>query len=400
MYQPIVLYIGFRYMRGRTLDHFGCFISWLSRIGITLGVMALVIVLSVMNGLERELKNNILKFIPHALLTNATERLNIQCIPRLLPETLSGVVQASPLITSDIVLQSANGIAIGMMLGVNLTDPEPLWHYLLDARKNDLLAGQYRVILGNELAIQLKVTRGDQIRLMVPNANQVTPIGLIPNQRLFIVAGTFSTRNEVDNYQILVNQHDAACLMNYAIGEITGWRLWLKKPLEVDQIKRVQFIPDGLVWKDWRDCKGALFKAIQMEKNMMGLLLSLIVGVAVFNIFTFLGLLVIDKKAEVAILKTQGMTRKQVLQIFIVQGTVTGIIGAFLGSLLGIILTIYLNQLMPVGVFFDGAILPVEVHTKQIIIIMLSVITASLLSTLYPSWHASSMQPAKELRHA
>ncbi|MGL9774362.1 MAG: lipoprotein-releasing ABC transporter permease subunit LolC [Sodalis sp. (in: enterobacteria)] len=399
MYQPVVLYIGLRYIRGRAADRFGRFVSWLSTIGITLGVMALVTVLSVMNGFERELESNILGLMPQALLTSPEGRLDPKRIPASVPDALVGVTRVAPLTTGDVVLQSARSVAVGVMLGVNPTDPEPLSHYLVDTRQNDLVAGQYRVILGDELAAALGVKHGDAVRLMVPGASQFTPMGRIPSQRLFTVVGTFAANSEVDGYQLLVNQQDASRLMRYPAGCITGWRLWLQQPLAVDELS-ARPLPDGLVWHDWRERKGELFQAVRMEKNMMGLLLSLIVAVAAFNIITSLGLLVMEKQAEVAILQTQGLTRQQVMLVFIAQGSSAGIVGALLGTGLGVLLASQLNRLMPIlGALLDGAALPVAIEPLQVTIIALSAMVVALLSTIYPSWRAASVHPAEALRY-
>ncbi|RLR17799.1 lipoprotein-releasing ABC transporter permease subunit LolC, partial [Sodalis-like symbiont of Bactericera trigonica] len=310
---------------------------------------------------ERELENNILGLMPQALLTSPEGRLDPKRIPVSVPDALAGVTRVAPLTTGDVVLQSARGVAVGVMLGVNPTDPEPLSHYLVDTRQDDLVAGQYRVILGDELAAALGVKRGDAVRLMVPGASQFTPMGRIPSQRLFTVVGTFAANSEVDSYQLLVNQQDASRLMRYPAGYINGWRLWLQQPLAVDEL-RARPLPDGLVWHDWRERKGELFQAVRMEKNMMGLLLSLIVAVAAFNIITSLGLLVMEKQAEVAILQTQGLTRRQVMLVFIAQGASAGIVGALLGAGLGVLLASQLNRLMPVlGALLDGAVLPVAI---------------------------------------
>ena len=154
-------------------------------------------------------------------------------------------------------------------------------------KQTDLEPGKYNVILGEQLASQLGVNRGDQIRVMVPSASQFTPMGRIPSQRLFNVIGTFAANSEVDGYEMLVNIEDASRLMRYPAGNITGWRLWLDEPLKVDSLSQ-QKLPEGSKWQDWRDRKGELFQAVRMEKNMMGLLLSLIVAVAAFNIITSL----------------------------------------------------------------------------------------------------------------
>lgn len=305
-------------MRGRAADRFGRFVSWLSTIGITLGVMALVTVLSVMNGFERELQNNILGLMPQAVLSSTHGSVN----PQQLPESavkLQGVTRVAPLTTGDVVLQSARSVAVGVMLGIDPAQKDPLTPFLVNVKQTDLEAGKYNVILGEQLAGQLGVNRGDQLRVMVPSASQFTPMGRLPSQRLFNVIGTFAANSEVDGYQMLVNIQDASRLMRYPAGNITGWRLWLDAPLKVDTLSQ-QTLPEGTKWQDWRDRKGELFQAVRMEKNMMGLLLSLIVAVAAFNIITSLGLMVMEKQGEVAILQTQGLTPRQIMAVFMVQG--------------------------------------------------------------------------------
>ncbi|PWC14172.1 lipoprotein-releasing system transmembrane subunit LolC [Brenneria roseae subsp. americana] len=399
MYQPVALFIGLRYMRGRASDRFGRFVSWLSAIGITLGVMALVTVLSVMNGFERELENNILGLMPQALITTPQGSLNPQMIPPSALSSLSGVQRIAPLTTGEVVLQSARSVSVGVMLGMDPNESDPLFRYLVNVKQQALQPGEYQVILGEQLALQLAVKRGDQLRLMVPSASQLTPMGRIPSQRIFTVAGTFVSNSEVDGYQLLVNQQDASRLMRYPAGNITGWRLWLDEPLTVDVLS-TQTLPAGTVWKDWRERKGELFQAVRMEKNMMGLLLSLIIAVAAFNIITSLGLLVMEKQGEVAILQTQGLTQRQIMTVFMVQGGSAGIVGALLGALLGVLLASQLNTLMPMlGLLIDGAALPVAIDPLQVVSIALSAMLIALLSTLYPSWRAAAVHPAEALRY-
>lgn len=398
MYQPVALFIGLRYMRGRASDRFGRFVSWLSTIGITLGVLALVTVLSVMNGFEKELEGNILGLMPQALIVSEKGGID----PRQLPAQrlqLKGVNRIAPLTTADVVLQSAHNVSVGVMLGINPDEKDPLTPFLINTPQSVLQPGAYNVILGEQLASQLEVRRGDRLRLMVPSVSQFTPMGPVPSQRLFTVAGTYAANSEVEGYQILVNQQDASRVMRYPAGQITGWRLWLDKPLDVESLSQ-QSLPAGLQWKDWRERKGDLFQAVRMEKNMMGLLLSLIIAVAAFNIITSLGLLIMEKQGEVAILQTQGLTRRQIVMVFMVQGASAGIIGALLGTLLGVLLASQLNHLLPViGLFLDGAALPVAINPWQVIIIALAAMAVALLSTLYPSWRAAAVQPAEALRY-
>lgn len=386
-------------MRGRASDRFGRFVSWLSTIGITLGVMALVTVLSVMNGFEKDLENNILGLMPQALVTTAQGSLDPQKINHDAVAGLKGVNRAVPFTTGDVVLQSPGSVAVGVMLGVNPEEKDPLSNYMVAVNQQVLQPGQYNIILGDQLAQQLKVKRGDQLRLMVTSVSQFTPMGRIPSQRLFTVAGTFAANSEVDGYQMLVNQQDASRLMLYPKGNVTGWRLYLNQPLDVDNLS-TQTLPQGTEWKDWRERRGELFQAVRMEKNMMGLLLSLIVAVAAFNIITSLGLLVMEKQGEVAILKTQGLTRRQIMALFMVQGASAGIIGALLGAVLGVVLATQLNTIMPaLGLMLDGGSLPVDIEPMQVVVIALVAMIIALLSTLYPSWRAAAAQPAEALRY-
>ena len=241
-----------------------CF--WLSTIGITLGVMALVTVLSVMNGFEKDLENNILGLMPQALVTSPQGSVNPQQLPASEVQKLQGVTRVAPLTTGDVVLQSARSVAVGVMLGVNPDEADPLTPYLVNVKQQQLQPGQYNIIIGEQLAGQLGVKRGDSLRVMVPSASQFTPMGRIPSQRLFTLIGTFHANSEVDGYQLLVNQQDASRLMRYPAGNITGWRLFLQQPLAVDTLSQ-QALPAGTVWKDWRDRKGELFRRCVWRKT-------------------------------------------------------------------------------------------------------------------------------------
>ncbi len=386
-------------MRGRAADKFGRFVSWLSTIGITLGVAALITVLSVMNGFERSLETSILGLMPQAVVTSANGSLDPKAHPASELAALKQVDRMTPLVMGDVVLQSARNVGVGVMLGIAFDEYEPLTEYLTGAYRHQLEPGSYNAILGEKLAGELGVKRGDRIRLMVPGASQLTPMGRIPSQRLFTVIGTFASNSEVDGTQILVNQQDAARLMRYPPGHITGWRLYLSEPLAVDSLS-LQTMPEGLLWKDWRERKGEFFQAVRMEKNMMGLLLSLIIAVAAFNIITSLGLLVMEKQGEVAILQTQGLVRRQVMAIFMIQGAGAGIIGTLLGAGLGVLLSSQLNNLMPlIGLLTSGVELPVAIEPLQVATIAISAMAIALLSTLYPSWRAAAIQPAEALRY-
>ncbi|HBO22782.1 MULTISPECIES: lipoprotein-releasing ABC transporter permease subunit LolC [unclassified Providencia] len=399
MHQSVSIFIGLRYMRGRAADKFGRFVSSLSAIGITLGVTALITVTSVMNGFERSLQDSILAYMPQAILTSATGNIDPKAHPLSDLQHLQGVNYITPTVQSDVVLQSRTNVGVGMMTGVNVNEPSPLLDKLISGDRKELVEGSYNVFLGSRLAETLGLKRGDDVRLIIPGVSQLTPMGRIPSQRLFTVAGIFQTNGEADTSELIVAQSDAARILRYPIGHVTGWRLFLDEPLKVDILSK-QILPDGLVWTDWRERKGEFFQAVKMEKNMMGLLLSLIIAVAAFNIITSLSLLVMEKQGEVAILKTLGLKRGRILAIFMIQGAGAGIIGTLIGTFLGILLSSQLNVLMPlIGLLPKGVALPIVLDYPGILIIALSAMFISLLATLYPSWRAAAVQPAEALRY-
>ncbi|OBU07665.1 lipoprotein-releasing ABC transporter permease subunit LolC [Morganella psychrotolerans] len=399
MFQSVSFLIGLRYMRGRGGDRFARFVSLLSAIGITLGVAALITVTSVMNGFERSLQQSILDFMPQAVITTPSGVLDPQAHPVSQLSGLRDVVQTAPIVTGDVVLQSRGNVGIATVTGVDPQGTEPLMAHLVNTRASELTAGQYHVVLGEGVAVKMGLKRGDTVRVLVPNVSQLTPMGRIPSQRLFTVAGIFSSGSESDKNQILMNQDDAARLMRYAPGHITGWRLYLSQPLMVDTLSQ-QILPDGLTWTDWRVQKGEFFQAVRMEKNMMGLLLGLIIAVAAFNIVTSLALLVMEKQTEVAILKTLGMTRGKIMLIFIIQGAGAGILGSVIGMLLGVLLSSQLNILMPLmGLIPKGITLPTVIEPLRVVAIGTAAMLISLLSTLWPAWRAAAVQPAEALRY-
>ncbi|SQH12967.1 Lipoprotein-releasing system transmembrane protein lolC [Providencia heimbachae] len=386
-------------MRGRAADKFGRFVSSLSAIGITLGVAALITVTSVMNGFERSLQDSILAYMPQAILTSPTGNIDPNAYPISGLQHLQGVNHISPIVQSDVVLQSRANVGVGMMAGIDTKERSLLLDNLISGDRNDLQAGSYNVFLGNKLAENLGLKRGDEVRLIIPGVSQLTPMGRIPSQRLFTVAGIFQTNGEADTSELVVAQQDAARMLRYPAGRVTGWRLYLDEPLKVDVLSK-QTLPEGLVWTDWRERKGEFFQAVRMEKNMMGLLLSLIIAVAAFNIITSLSLLVMEKQGEVAILKTLGLKRSRILAIFMIQGAGAGIIGSVIGTLLGILLSSQLNVLMPlIGLLPKGVALPIVLDYSGILIIAVSAMLISLLATLYPSWRAAAVQPAEALRY-
>lgn len=400
MYQPITIFIGIRYVFNNKHTLFEKSTFFLSAIGIFIGILSLIIILSIMNGFEYKLENNIIKFIPHALVTNNIENIDPDKNP-VSSIKLKGIRNISSLITAEVLLQSKHNISIANMLGIqSYHNHEPLIKYLINKDPVIIKSGSYQIILGAALALKMRVNKGDKVNLIIPSVNYFTILGRIPSNKIFTVGGIFDSHSEADEYQIIINQTDAAKIMNYNIKHITGWRLFLKQPLDINHFSN-QKLPSGLILKDWREKKGELFQAIQIEKNIMTILLSLIIIVAAFNIISSLNLIITEKRNDIAILKTLGLTKKQIIAIFMIQGSITGIIGVFLGVLLGILITNNLNYILSrISWLFDLTIyLPIYIDYCQILIISLMSIFIILLSTIYPSWYASSIEPNEIMKY-
>lgn len=400
MFHPVSVFIGLRYLKGRSGDRFSRFVSYMSTAGITIGVLSLVTVLSVMNGFEMQLKQRILGVLPQAVVSDSDHRTQNTEVPSFLAE-LDHVLQVTPLVRGEAILQSPTTLTAGMLLGVDPSEYDPISSHLVAGYIDDLRVGTYSVFLGQSLARDLNVGVGDTVRLMVTSASQYTPLGRIPSQRNFTVAGFFNTGSDVDAQLAVTHIKDAGRLMRYKTNEITGWRLFFDDPFVVTELANKP-LPNDMIWSDWREQRGELFQAVKMEKNMMGLMLGLIVGVAAFNIISALIMVVMEKQAEVAILKTQGMTNNQVLAIFMVQGASSGVIGAVVGGLLGILLAANLNTVLStfgLSLFSVGGSLPVLIEPLQILSVIVLAIGLSLVATLFPSYRASAVRPAEALRY-
>lgn len=401
MFHPVSTFIGLRYLRGRSGDRFSRFVSYMSTAGITIGVMSLVTVLSVMNGFEAQLKGRILGVLPQAIVSEADGKTPYtETIPDFAKQ-LSTAAHPEPIVQSEAVIQSSDNLSAGLLIGIKPSDHDPIESHLIAGRLSSLQAGKYQVFIGHTLARAMDVSLGDKVRLMVTSASQFTPLGRIPSQRIFTVAGIYNTGSDVDGQLMLTHIDDAARLLRFKKDTITGWRLFFDDPFVVGELSK-QPLPEGWQWQDWRDQRGELFQAVRMEKNMMGLMLGLIVGVAAFNIISALIMVVMEKQSEVAILKTQGMTDRQVLAIFMVQGASSGVIGALFGGTLGVLLASNINALLEsagIALFAVGGELPIVINPAQISIVVALAIALSLLATLFPSYRASSVKPAEALRY-
>lgn len=386
------LFIAFRYWRSKSGDRFGRLVTNLASLGIVLGVMALVIVLSVMNGLENMQKRNLLSTLPHAIISPIDEAWSKE--QQL---NLSAYVEKSvPISRANVMIQSQHGINAGQLIGVEKNSDDPLLTEVSDLAER-LPAGDFNVLIGSRLANQLDLNVGDKIRLMITENSQYTPFGRVPVQRLFTVSDIYYSNNEASAYTLFANLADVGRLLRIEEGKSQGVRLFLTDPFLVTELPSA-FPADKWLVNDWREQKGEFFQAVRMEKNMMGLLISLIIIVAISNIVTSLSLMVVDKQGEIAILQTQGLTKGQVTQIFVAQGAIVGIIGAFIGGISGVLATTYLGDFIR---FINptGLMLPTEIAMEQVIIIVCSSILLSLACTLYPAYRASKIESAEALRY-
>ncbi|MCP4957380.1 lipoprotein-releasing ABC transporter permease subunit LolC [Photobacterium aquimaris] len=401
MFHPVSFFIGLRYLRGRSGDRFSRFVSYMSTAGITVGVMALITVMSVMNGFEQQLKDRILGVLPQAVVTQADGRVPLsEQVPTVLKQ-LPHVTKVTAITRGETIIQSANSLAAGMMIGIEPNQYDPIADHLMVGSLKDLQPGSFNVIIGQALAVELDIQPGDKIRLMVTSASQFTPLGRLPSQRNFTVSGIYDTGSDVDKQLVFTNISDAGRLLHYKLDQMSGWRLYLDDPFAVTELAKIP-LPNNWKWSDWREQRGELFQAVKMEKNMMGLMLGLIIGVAAFNIISALIMVVMEKQAEVAILKTQGMTHRQVLTLFMVQGSSSGVIGALLGGILGVILSHYINPIMAffgVNLAAIGGSLPVDFEPMQILAVIVGAIILSLLATIFPSYRAAAVRPAEALRY-
>ncbi|OOE78854.1 transporter [Salinivibrio sp. ML198] len=394
MFQPLSVFIGLRYLRGRSADRFGRFVSSMSTAGIAIGVMALITVSSVMNGFEAQLKGRILGVLPHAIIANGQANPDQTAIERW-----PHVIDTAPIQTTDAVIQSRKGLSAGLLEGIDPSAHEPLASHLLQGELSALAAGRYQVIIGRSMATELQLRVGDAVRVMVTSASRFTPIGRIPAQRLFTVAGIFHTGTDVDGQLMLANIDDVARLSGVSPSQANDLRLFLDDPFAITQLK-ANAEPD--TWTDWRVWRGELFQAVKMEKNMMSLMLSLIVIVAAFNIISALIMVVMEKQSEVAILKTLGMQDKDIVAVFIAQGSLSGVLGAAVGGVLGVILSAYINEIMSifgVSLLGNGLALPVVINPFHVAMVLGLAVVLSVLATLFPAFKAASVHPAEALRY-
>ncbi len=414
MFKPLELYVGLRYTRAKRRNHFISFISLTSMLGIALGVTALITVLSVMNGFEKELRERILGMAAHVTVAGRYGGLgNWQAVAEKTLK-LPSVVGVAPYIQAEAMLTHGTAVRGAVIRGV-LPDWEPqvseVMRKMQAGSLKDLHDGGYDIVLGSELARALGVRIGDRVTVVAPQA-QVTPAGVLPRLRRFQVVGIFEVgMYEFDASMAMVHLADAARL--FRMGDsVSGVRLRLDDMFKAPSISRElsQELPASDWVTDWTQHHVNFFRAVKTEKTVMFVILTLIVAVAAFNIVSTLIMVVTDKQSDIAILRTLGATPRSVMGIFMVQGTVIGAVGTLLGAIGGIALALNVETIVPAiehlfGVRFLSpevyyiSELPSDMHWPDVARICIVAFALSLVATIYPAWRASRTQPAEALRY-
>ncbi|WP_290784926.1 lipoprotein-releasing ABC transporter permease subunit [Halomonas sp.] len=404
--------IGLRYVRAKRRNHFISFISLTSMLGLMLGVAVLILVLSVMNGFDHELRTRILGMVPHAKVESRTGMVEWESMAARLMER-ERVIGAAPYVEQQGMF-SVGGRNEGAM--VNGIHPEwedrvsIIGRHMQQGTLDDLQPGEWNIVLGSILARRLGVGVGDTVTLLVPEAS-ITPAGVFPRLKRFTVSGVFSVGADLDAALAYANIQDMQTLarLGDAVG---GLRLELDDLFLASAETRsiVNELGPGYRGVDWTFSHGNLFQAIQMEKRMIGLLLTVIIAVAAFNIVSTLVMVVTDKHADIAILRTIGATPRSIMGIFIVQGLAIGVIGILVGVVLGVLLALTISniidgveslfgiQFLDAGVYFISN-LPSRLDWTDVRDIVAAALALTFLSTLYPAWRAAKVKPAEVLRY-
>lgn len=418
MFQPVSLFIGLRYSRSKSRAGFISFITFFSTVGILLGVASLITVVSVMNGFEGELKKRILGIVPHVIVTQApyAKASSFKAWPELRKQLLQQqhIQKITPFLSSEALIQSSVNLQGVLLQGIipEFDKNNIINSHMLSGSLSSLSEQAYSIVIGQSLANKLKVSMQDTVRLVLPNKTIFTPLGRVPVQRNFIISGIFDVGSQVDDAMVYVHSKYGAKLLRRKGDGIDQLRLYLDDAFNAKQVVKAltlanqdDFPINSLNFTTWNESQGALFSAVNMEKKMMWLMLSLIVAVAAFNIVSALVMVVVEKQGEIGILQTLGLSRMGIVKIFITQGMVNGLWGVTLGSIFGVLIALNLNGILAtfglniLGGGYAAQSLPVQLEVTNVVVIVLSALAMSFFATLYPAFQASKTQPAEVLRN-
>jgi len=414
MFKPLIFYIGLRYTRAKRRTQFISFVTLASILGIALSVTALITVLSVMNGFVKEISTKMLSMTAHATITGRFGQLESWPALAQKLENYPHVLGVAPFISGQIMINADRRVSGSMLTGI-LPEKEAgvsdVAANMMSGQLSDLVPGQYGIVLGNELAAYLGVNAGDKITVISPQVNS-TPAGVVPRMRRFTVVGVFQVgMYEYDRNMAFIHIEDAAKLfrMDDAVSALRLKFDDLLNAPEITQTLSGSFYPDYRV-SDWTMAHDNFFQAIKMEKRVMSIILLLMVAVAAFNIISTLIMVVTDKRGDIAILKTQGLTSSSVMGIFMVLGTVIGVFGTVLGVAGGVALALNVSDLvksiedalhikfLSAQIYYISE-LPSELIWADVYTIAGMAFLLSLLATIYPAWQAAKINPAEVLRY-
>jgi lipoprotein-releasing system permease protein len=409
------LFIGLRYTRAKRRNHFISFISLISLLGITLGMTALITVMSVMNGFQKEVRTRILGVASHVQVSGIDGTLTNW--PQVAHETTNHpqVESAAPYVGAQGMVsvgQVVRGVMVRGILPALEDKVADLDRMMVSGRLDALVPGEFGIVVGTELARTLGVSRGDKIVLISPQG-QVTPAGILPRLKQFTVTGIFEAGHfEYDSSLVLIHIEDAQKLYRMEDDQVSGVRLKLRDLFLAPQVVRelVPLISQDTHITDWTRQHANYFRAIQIEKRMLSLILALIIAVAAFNIVSTLVMAVTDKQPDIAILRTLGASPRSIMKIFIVQGTLIGVFGTLLGVVGGVLLAynvsdvialverLFSVQFLSREVYYISEI-PSDPQMADIVTVATVSFLLTLLATIYPSYRASKVNPAEALRY-
>ncbi|HWD32413.1 MAG TPA: lipoprotein-releasing ABC transporter permease subunit [Pseudomonas sp.] len=415
MFRPLFVFIGTRYTRAKRRNHFVSFISLTSMIGLALGVVVMIVVLSVMNGFDHEMRTRVLGMVPHATLETGQPINDWPALAKQVKQNpqvvaVAPFTQMQGLLTHEGKVQKVllNGIDPVQERQVSIID-----NFIREGKLDALAPGEFGIMIGDKAATKLGVGIGDKLTFVAPEVT-VTPAGMFPRMKRFTVVGIFHVgAGEIDGYLGLTNLSDLSRLHRWKADQVQGLRLKFDDLFQAPRTTWdiAQKLGDREFYaRDWTRTHGNLYQAIRMEKAMIGLLLLLIVAVAAFNIISTLVMVVNDKKGDIAILRTLGSTPGQIMAIFMVQGTVIGVVGTLIGGVVGIaaalnvsaaiagLETLIGHKFLNADVYFIDY-LPSQVMAEDVWMVCGAALVLSFLATLYPAWRAARTQPAEALRY-